>query len=640
MAKKANARSPSPESNPSLLKRLKLGPHADAAVVADPAPYFAPDILQPGTAQKLNGAYAESGPYKHAVVETLFRDDLLEKVKDEVLNEIAFTVKETDIYRVHQTGDLASLNFLTPEQVALFPNLLKLRDALYSPAFRQFVRTVTGCGPLSGSKQDMSINSYRKGCHLLNHDDVIGTRRVSYILYMPLPRDWKPEWGGALELYPVKEAAGGGLEPETQPSKVIPPSWNQFIFFEIQPGYSFHSVEEVVVHEEDGRQRLSISGWFHKAQEGEEGYEPESEQELKSSREQLASSSTVFTSYPETENPPLPGTPLSKDDISFLSEFLNPVYLQKRTMKALAQRFVQESQLDLLDFLAEPIAAKLRDGLRLRDQADGLGREREGRIPPHSAGAAGGWSLKGPPHKWRYAVLAPEETSGAAQSVSSLAVLEPDVLLRVLQDKLLASSAFRSWLAGVTQVLPLGHAVEARRFRPGLDYTLAYSEDKEARLDVVLGLTPQLEKENGKAEESKEGDDDEETEEGWESGEWGGWECYMAPHGEEDDPAVYRSGGGSKKENGVNGGVDDKEDAPSAPADKEEAEMEVDEEDEEEDNGTLLVAQPRFNSLQLVLRDSGLMHFVKYVSAEAHGSRWDVCGEYQIGVVEEEDDDE
>ena len=105
----------------------------------------------------------------------------------------------------------------------------------------------------------------------------------------------------------------------------------------------------------------------------------------------------------------------------------------------------------------------------------------------------------------------------------------------------------------------------------------------------------------------------------------------MAPHGEEDDPAVYRSGGGSQKTNGSNGVA--KEDEPSEPADGEDAEM-ADEEDDEEENGTLLVAQPRFNNLQLVLRDSGLMHFVKYVSAEADGSRWDVCGEYQIGAVE------
>jgi prolyl 3-hydroxylase /prolyl 3,4-dihydroxylase len=202
---------------------------------------------------------------------------------------------------VNQTGDLASLSYLTATQLNLLPNLLVLRDALYSPKFRAFVQAVTGCGALSGTKQDMSVNSYTKGCHLLNHDDVIGTRRVSYILYMPLPhyQGWQPEWGGALELYPVKTTSageGGAPEPEAIPSKCIPPSWNQFIFFEVQPGKSFHSVEEVVVGEgEDGRQRLSISGWFHAAQEGEEGYDPnEKRGEFQSSREQLVSREAPF----------------------------------------------------------------------------------------------------------------------------------------------------------------------------------------------------------------------------------------------------------------------------------------------------------------------------------------------------------
>ena len=176
---------------------------------------------------------------------------------------------------------------------------MTLRDALYSPKFRSFIQAVTGCGPLSGSKQDMSVNSYRKGCHLLNHDDVIGTRRVSYILYMPLPeyQGWQDEWGGALELYPVKPGPEGVPEPECIPNNCIPPSWNQFIFFEVQPGKSFHSVEEVVVGEgEDGRQRLSISGWFHAAQPGEEGHDASTfNSELKSSRDQLVSVSAPLS---------------------------------------------------------------------------------------------------------------------------------------------------------------------------------------------------------------------------------------------------------------------------------------------------------------------------------------------------------
>lgn len=168
----------------------------------------------------------------------------------------------------------------------MLPGLLALRDALYSQQFREFLQKVTGCGALSGTKQDMSVNSYKSGCHLLNHDDVIGSRCVSYILYMPLPagNKWEEVWGGALELYPVVENG----EPETIPSKKIPPAWNQFIFFEVQPGRSFHSVEEVIVGGgNDPRERLSISGWFHKAQEGEVGYTPEPSDREKSSLEQL-----------------------------------------------------------------------------------------------------------------------------------------------------------------------------------------------------------------------------------------------------------------------------------------------------------------------------------------------------------------
>lgn len=158
---------------------------------------FAEGLFDDANVNRLNSEYHESKPFLHAVVDKLFQDDLLSLVKDECLKELCFTEKQTDIYRVRwftlhvayrvnsisslsglvlqvfQTGDLASLSYLSADQLALLPNLLKLRNALYSPEFRAFVRKVTGCGPLS-THQDMSVNSYRQGCHLLNHDDVIG----------------------------------------------------------------------------------------------------------------------------------------------------------------------------------------------------------------------------------------------------------------------------------------------------------------------------------------------------------------------------------------------------------------------------------------------------------------------------------
>jgi hypothetical protein len=130
----------------------------------------------------------------------------------------------------------------------------------------------------------------------------------------------------------------------------------------------------------------------------------------------------------------------------------------------------------------------------------------------------------------------------------------------------------------------------------------------------------------------------------------------MAPHNEEDDPAVYRHGGlkkpaangetshdvsasneGTKADEnqassgGANGS---KKGSSPAPAN---ADVEMDDEDEED--STLLTVQPGFNRLLLVLRDERVMRFVKYVSAAAEGSRWDVCGEYEVGMMAEDEDE-
>jgi prolyl 3-hydroxylase /prolyl 3,4-dihydroxylase len=80
----------------------------------------------------------------------------------------------------------------------------------------------------------------------------------------------------------------------------------------------------------------------------------------------------------------------------------------------------------------------------------------------------------------------------------------------------------------------------------------------------------------------------------------------MAPHEGEDDPAVYRSNTKQKSDDGT----------------------------DTDDDGTLIVSQPSFNTLLLVLRDQGVLKFVKYVSAAAQGSRWDVAGEWEVGEID------
>jgi hypothetical protein len=130
----------------------------------------------------------------------------------------------------------------------------------------------------------------------------------------------------------------------------------------------------------------------------------------------------------------------------------------------------------------------------------------------------------------------------------------------------------------------------------------------------------------------------------------------MAPHNEEDDPAIYRSGTQKKTKSSANSvassskingdastdgaanndtlDVDEEETEPAPDSDT------MDEDEEEEGDSTLLAVQPGFNRLLLVLRDERVMRFVKFVSAAAEGSRWDVCGEYEVGVVQEAEEED
>lgn len=116
---KVRDRSPSPLPSPgTLLKKLKTThvpstdyehnlptPPSDQGSEplvksTDPTPHFANDLFDHNNIASLNSSYLENEPYKYAIVDTLFQDDLLKKVKDECLTELSFTEKETDIYKV------------------------------------------------------------------------------------------------------------------------------------------------------------------------------------------------------------------------------------------------------------------------------------------------------------------------------------------------------------------------------------------------------------------------------------------------------------------------------------------------------------------------------------------------------------
>lgn len=603
------------------------------------------------------------GRYKHGVIQDLTNSSLLRDVRQEIQDNLSFTPKETDIYKIHQSGDLANLDGLDDTSLKLLPSLVKLRKALYSKPFRDYLSHVTGSGTLSGQKTDMAVNVYTPSCHLLCHDDVIGSRRVSYILYLTDPdRPWQAEWGGALRLYPtgkMQDEDGSEMRvPSAQFTKVIPPAFNQMSFFAVQPGESFHDVEEVYARvkgedEDDGcRVRMAISGWFHIPQEGEEGYE-EGAQEKQAARSSLAQLQGKTDRYdlPQTKWQKLPQVDeageieLTKDDLDFLIKYMNPRYLTPDTVEDLSEQFSEWSTLNLGQFLSKGAETDLQR--RIKALEANLGDNTP-------------WKVARPPHKHRFLY----------HNADVVDKHEPiDQLIKLL----FPSRAFHKWLALATG-LSLGDCnILARRFRRGLDYTLATSYDQpEPQLEVCLGMTPTEgwgteddddDSMSGDGQEivageiedgsDKNGDMDADTNGTYEtngtngtngrtytngtketkgtpskkkskvkepledSGGVGGYEMYMA--GDEDDDDA-----------GSDHGVSIPSSHTGAGKRREKVDPAIYQAGDDEDDGILVTNPASWNTLSIVLRDQGTLKFVKYVSKSAQGDRWDITGEWKV----------
>lgn len=569
--------------------------------------------------------------YKHGVISNLVTHDLLCSVRKEIRESLSFMLKETDIYRIYQSGDLANLDGLDDASLSRLPSLLKLRDALYSSAFRTYLSTITASGPLSGRKTDMAINVYTPGCHLLCHDDVIGSRRVSYILYLTDPdKVWKCEWGGALRLYPTISMKGeDGSETKTPSPDFdvsIPPAFNQLSFFAVQPGESFHDVEEVYGGRglDEERVRMAISGWYHIPQEGEEGYVEGYEKQLaeKSSLAQLQGKADRFDlpksrvcRYEQGEDSGEDGE-MTEEDLSFLLQYIAPTYLTPDTLEELRDLFSEESCLRLETFLGNKIAEKLRAYIE---------QEESNPLPTSTPEIEKStkWRVARPPHKHRFLYQQPEPNS--TENISPI---------HQLLNDLLPSNPFRKWLSLATGLKPENHNLLARRFRRGHDYTLATGyEEEQSRLELNLSITPTT----GWGDDDEDGDDGDDDNNNHES-EKSNVEAntYQTADGTHSS-ATLESG-----KNAV-GGYEvymaaDEEDSEGKKFKSDPAIYKAVEEEDDEDDGVLFSMPAGWNRLSIVLRDKGVLRFVKYVSREARGDRWDMIGEFDVVDEEEEED--
>ncbi|EAQ89309.1 hypothetical protein CHGG_05928 [Chaetomium globosum CBS 148.51] len=629
------------------MKRKASGP-ADAKKAAkkrskntlsdeDAKARFRKGLFNKGVLDKHTSQYASSSPYKHGVITGLVDDNLLRNVRSEIKTNVHFTPKETDIYKIHQSGDLANLDGLDNEALAKLPSLLALRDALYSQTFRDYVSHITNCGPLSGRKTDMAINVYTPGCYLLCHDDVIGSRKVSYILYLTDPdTPWQPEWGGALRLFPVVDRKGKDGEVAKTPlpdvAKVIPPAWNQLSFFAVQPGESFHDVEEVYhaasneeLEKNGGRIRMAISGWFHIPQPGEDGYVEGAEEkaaqksglmQLQGNPDQHDQPQAKPVEVEDEDDEDSDDFPLDAADLEFLLKYIAPTYLVPDTVERIADHFEEEFSITLPDILHPKFAEKLRQYVE----------SQEAKTTPQDSKEIekGAWKVARPPHKHRYLYLQPGQKK-----------LE-DSPLKELLEVLLPSKQFRLWLQMATRSHIESHDLLARRFRHGKDYTLATGHEGKPRLEVNIGLTPtegwgDIEDDDASSEASSEPE-----------------ESHSSKNGKKTAANGKSNANDKAKGKGKGKAVDqdvDMDDDKEEEVGGHEVYMAGDDDDNEDaaiykssadDDNILFFQAAAWNKMSIVLRDSGTLRFVKYVSASAKGDRWDVSGMFEI---EEQDED-
>ncbi|KAG7292107.1 hypothetical protein NEMBOFW57_002140 [Staphylotrichum longicolle] len=608
---------------------------------------FRKGLFDKAVLNKYTSQYASSTPYKHSVIQGLVADDLLRKVRSEIKANVHFTPKETDIYKIHQSGDLANLDGLDDDALAKLPSLLALRDALYSQTFRDYVSHITNCGPLSGRKTDMAINVYTPGCYLLCHDDVIGSRKVSYILYLTDPdTPWQPEWGGALRLFPVVDRKGKDGEVAKTPLpdvvKVIPPAWNQLSFFAVQPGESFHDVEEVYhaaskdeLEKNGGRIRMAISGWFHIPQVGEDGYVEGAEEKAaqKSGLMQLQGNpdqhdrpqaQPIQVESEEAEDSD--ESPLDEADLEFLLKYIAPTYLTPDTIERVADHFEEEFSITLPDILHPKFAEKLRKYVESQEAKA---------LPENSEEIEkGAWKVARPPHKHRYLYLQPGQEKAEASP------------LKELLEVLLPSKQFRLWLQMATRSTVESHDLLIRRFRHGKDYTLATGHDGKPRLEVNIGLTPT----DGWGDVEDDDDDNASSEASSEADE--GPSSKNGKKGAANGKGKGKGDASEAKAKGK-GKTVDKDVEPEEEEEEEVGGHEVymagdDDSNEDaaiykssaEDDNILFFQAAAWNKMSIVLRDSGTLRFVKYVSASAKGDRWDASATFEIAEQDEEPDEE
>ncbi len=204
------------------------------------------------TVENLSSAFKNAAPYPHVVIDNLFSNEMLDSLCREIpsitgKNWVHENNERLRTYNMRSAVNLGETGF----QHTAF---------LHSAAFLYFLSEVTGIWELlpdpylqgggyhvmpTGGKFDVHVDrntAYETGLN----------RRLSLITY--LNKDWKPEYGGQLELW---------NSDATRCESVIEPVFNRTVIFEITDK-AYHGIPKRIAAP-GGRSRDCFIVYYHTA---------------------------------------------------------------------------------------------------------------------------------------------------------------------------------------------------------------------------------------------------------------------------------------------------------------------------------------------------------------------------------------
>ncbi|KAJ2487110.1 putative component of NuA3 histone acetyltransferase complex [Coemansia sp. RSA 2320] len=377
-------------------------------------------------------------PFHTGKLLNVFPPTFLHGLKSE-LGSLNWHERSNDLYSFHQTDDLA-LNG--------HHHIKALRDYMAGEEFVTFMENITGTR-LTRGYLDLAAQRYKKGNHLLCHDDDVHrgklARRIAYIIYL-VDDQWSVDDGGALGLF--------GNDHNKHPTEVlsrITPEFNSLGFF-LTGLISYHTVEEVTVND-PSRERWSVTGWF---------YGPVDEPDC-------STSANVDSILPAPLSPsllpalePFTATDLASSDSGDCAEWskwVNPDYLKPSLRDQICDSFLDQSSIELRHFLRTEMYDQIISETKSSDF----------------------WStasLKGPTHLRKYLEATP--SSDSTPKLFDLA-------------RFLCSASFARLLTALTSIDFVNASQQLRKFEHG-HYTLIHDQVPEPfGLDVTLSLQPHAE---------------------------------------------------------------------------------------------------------------------------------------------------